>query len=303
MQVQSIDRVEMISPEEFQEKYFKPRRPVIITQFSHNWPAFTKWTWDYFIELVGKEKVGLYNNTRADANTKVNGYDEEMYFGDYLEMVKKGPVELRIFLFNIFKHAPQLVEDFTWPDNLIKGLLKKHPMLFVGGAGSVAHMHYDIDLSHIIHTQFIGRKRVLLLENNQSPFIYKMPLTVESAANFVHWENGLDEKNFPALKYAKAYTSILEHGDTLFMPAGWWHHNQYMESGFSMSLRALDEKLKGKLNGFYHIVPMRLTNNLLIKTRPKWWYYYKRDAAMKNAEKAINKVSRKQLQEAGSSKW
>ncbi len=31
-------------------------------------------------------------------------------------------------------------------------------MLFVGGGGSVAHMHYDIDLSHIFHTQFIGRK-------------------------------------------------------------------------------------------------------------------------------------------------
>lgn len=290
MELQPIDRVDNISAEDFQEKYFKPRKPVIITQLSHSWPAYTKWTWDYFIQLVGKEKVGLYNNTRAGANVKVNGYDEEMYFGDYLEMVKKGPVELRIFLFNIFKYAPQLVEDFTWPGHLIPHLLKKYPMLFVGGEGSIAHMHYDIDLSHIMHTHFVGRKRVLLLENNQAPFIYKMPLTVESSASFVHWENGLDEKNFPALKYAKAYTSILEHGDTLFMPAGWWHHMQYMTSGFSMSLRALDERFKGKLNGLYHIGPMRITNNLLIKTRPQWWYNYKREAALKNAEKAMRKM-------------
>ncbi len=290
MQVQPIDRVDHISPEDFREKYFKPRKPVIITQLSHDWPAFTKWNWDYFIKLVGKEKVGLYNNTRAGANVKVNGFDEEMYFGDYLEMVKKGPVELRIFLFNIFKYAPQLVEDFTWPDDLMPHLLKKYPMLFVGGEGSIAHMHYDIDLSHIMHTQFVGRKRVLLLENNQSPFIYKMPLTVESAASFVHWEEGVDEKNFPALKYAKAYTSILEHGDTLFMPVGYWHHNQYMESGFSMSLRALDERFSGKMRGFYHIVPMRLMNNLLIKTRPQWWYDYKRVAAKKKAEKAMRRA-------------
>jgi hypothetical protein len=290
MTVQPIERVKQISAADFTAHYLKPRRPVVITELAHHWPAFEKWNWDLFIQLVGQEQVGLYNNSRADENTVVNGFDETMRFGDYLEMVKKGPVELRIFLFNIFKYAPELVRDFTWPDHLLKGFLKKYPMLFVGGAGSVAHMHYDIDLSHIVHTQFIGRKRVLLLENKQSPLIYKMPLTVESAANFVHWENGLDEVNFPALKYAQGYTTILEHGDTLFMPAGYWHHMQYMDSGFAMSLRALDETLAGKLNGVYHIGPMRLANNLLIKTRPKWWYHYKRAAAKKTAEKAIQRL-------------
>jgi hypothetical protein len=290
MHVQSIDRVKNVSPEMFREEYLKPRKPVVITRLSHEWNAFSKWTWDYFIRLVGDEKVGLYNNSRADENTPVNGYDEEMPFGDYLEMVRQGPVELRIFLFNIFKYAPELVKDFTWPDHLIRGFLKKYPMLFVGGSGSIAHMHYDIDLSHIMHTQFIGRKRVLLLDNSQSPLIYKMPLTVESAASFVHWENGLDEDHYPGLKYARAYTTILEHGDTMFMPAGYWHHMQYMDSGFAMSLRALDETLTGKLNGFYHIAPMRLMNNLLIRTMPKWWYHYKRQVAAHRAERAIGRL-------------
>ncbi|MCL6524264.1 MAG: cupin-like domain-containing protein [Thermoflavifilum sp.] len=290
MHVEPIDRVDNLSPETFREKYLKPRKPVVITGLSRNWPALTKWTWDYFIEIVGKEKVGLYNHNRADAHTPVNGYDEEMYFSDYLQMVRKGPVQLRVFLFNIFKYAPQLVEDFTWPDHLIKGLLKKYPMLFVGGAGSVAHMHYDIDYSHIFHTQFVGRKRVLLLENKQSPLIYRMPLTVESAASFVNWHIQLDEENFPALRYARGYTAILEHGDTLFMPAGYWHHMEYMDSGFSMSLRALDETLAGKLKGFYHILPMRMMNNFLIKTRPEWWYQYKRKKARLNAEKAMHRL-------------
>lgn len=290
MQVQVIDRVTDITPEAFHEKYFKPRVPVVITGLSRSWPAFSKWTWDYFISIVGNEKVGLYNNNRADEHTPVNGYDEEMRFGDYLEMIKKGPVQLRIFLFNVFKYAPGIVEDFTWPNHLVKGFLKKYPMLFVGGAGSIAHMHYDIDLSHIVHTQFLGRKRVLLLENRQSPLIYKMPLTVESAASFVDWHEKLDTDNFPALQYAKGYTTILEHGDTMFMPAGYWHHMQYLDSGFAMSLRALDETLPGKLNGFYHIVPMRLMNNLLIKTAPRWWYHYKRRAARKNAETAMKRA-------------
>jgi hypothetical protein len=287
MQTVSIDRVDNISPEDFRKNYYDKRKPLVITGLSKDWTAYNKWTWDYFKSIVGDQTVGLYNNERAGAKTLVNGADAYITFGEYLDMVKQGPVQLRIFLFNIFQHAPQLVHDFNWPDALCGGFLKKYPMLFVGGAGSVAHMHYDIDMSHIFHTQFIGRKRVLLLENKQSPYIYKMPCTVESAASFVNWHQSLDTEKFPALEYAQGYTTILEHGDTLFMPAGYWHHMEYMDSGFAMSLRALDHSLAGKLNGLYHLVGLRGMNNLLIKVAPEWWYHYKRRAAHRRAEKTL----------------
>ncbi|MFY0254967.1 cupin-like domain-containing protein [Chitinophaga sp. 30R24] len=292
MIVQYIDRVEDITPAEFRKNYYLPRKPVIISAagLSKHWPAFSKWTWDYFKSIVGDKIVGVYNNQRAGANTLVNGADDYITFGEYLDMIQKGPVALRIFLFNIFQHAPQLTADFTWPDELAKGFLKKYPMLFVGGAGSVAHMHYDIDLSHIFHTQFVGRKRVLLLENDQSPLIYRMPFTVESAANFVHWNEQLDEEHFPALKYARAFTAVLNHGDTMFMPGGYWHHMEYLDGGFAMSLRALDPSLAGKLNGLYHIVGLRGVNNLMIKVAPVWWYHQKRKMACQRADKALHQL-------------
>ncbi|WP_343689125.1 cupin-like domain-containing protein [Chitinophaga sp.] len=287
MHTTTIDRVESITPEDFRKRYYEARKPVIITGLSKDWAASAKWTWNYFKSIVGNQMVGLYNNERAGARTLVNGADTYIRFGDYLDMVKEGPVQLRIFLFNIFQHAPQIVNDFTWPDELATGFLKKYPMLFVGGAGSVAHMHYDIDMSHIFHTQFIGRKRVLLLENKQSPYIYRMPCTVESAASFVNWHEQLDTERFPALKRAQGYTAILEHGETLFMPGGYWHHMEYMESGVAMSLRALDHTLAGKLNGLYHIVGLRGMNNLMIKIAPEWWYHYKRRVAARRAERVL----------------
>jgi hypothetical protein len=290
MQMQSIDRVENITAEEFRTRYYEPRKPLIITGLSKSWPAYQKWTWDYFKSLVGDRTVGVYNNERAGAKTLVNGADDYITFGKYLDMIQEGPVQLRIFLFNIFQHAPQLVQDFTWPDVFAKGFLKKYPMLFVGGAGSIAHMHYDIDLSHIFHTQFIGRKRVLLLENSQSELIYRMPMTVESAASFVNWNERLDVQQYPALRYAKAWTSVLEHGDTMFMPGGYWHHMEYLDGGFAMSLRALDQSIAGKLNGLYHIAGLRSMNNLLIKMAPEWWYRYKRKVANERAEKAMRRM-------------
>jgi len=287
MNVVAIDRVDEITPEAFRKQYYEPRKPLVITGLSRQWPAREKWTWDYFKTIVGQQTVGVYNNERAGASTPVNGADSYIRFGEYLDMIQQGPVTLRIFLFNIFRYAPGIVQDFTWPDHLVKGLLKKYPMLFVGGAGAVAHMHYDIDLSHIFHTQFAGRKRVLLLENRQSPYIYRMPFTVESAANFVDWHKTLDTARFPALKYANGYTTILNHGDTLFMPGGYWHHMEYLDSGFAMSLRALDQSLAGKLNGLYHIVGLRGVNNLLIRLAPQWWYHYKRRAAHRKARRVL----------------
>ena len=288
MHLSPIDRVESISPQDFRTRYLLPKKPVIITGLAKSWPAYTKWTWEYFQSLIGKVEVGVYNNIRAGAHVPVNGADDTMLFGEYLDLIQQGPVELRIFLFNIFKYAPQITQDFTFPEQYTKNFLKKYPMLFVGGEGSVAHMHYDIDLSHIFHTQFLGRKRVLLMPNDQSPLLYKMPLTVESAASFVDFHKGVDEQNFPALAKARGYETILAHGETMFMPTGYWHHMQYMDSGFAMSLRALPEGVAQKLNGFYHILPMRSINNMLIKMAPEWWYNKKRELARVTAEKAMH---------------
>ncbi len=291
MHLTSIERVESISPEDFRKHYLLPKKPLIITGLAKDWPAYTKWTWDYFKSLVGNVEVDVYNNIRAGAKVPVNGADDTMRFGDYLDLIQKGPVQLRIFLFNIFKYAPQLIEDFTFPEQYTKAFLKKYPMLFVGGAGSIAHMHYDIDLSHIFHTQFIGRKRVLLMPNSQSPLLYRMPLTVESAASFVDWHKGVDKNEFPALAHARGYETILEHGETMFMPSGYWHHMQYMDSGFAMSLRAMPEGITQKLNGLYHILPMRTINNILIKFAPEWWYHKKRELARATARQAMKAVS------------
>src|SRR5690349_18763388 len=162
MQLTPVEKFDDMSPEDFQRLYYGPMKPVIIKNLAKSWPAYNKWTWDYFQEAVGNVEVGVYNNIKSDAYTPVNKADGYMKFGEYLDLVKKGPVELRIFLFNLFQHAPQLVNDFTWPEHLMKGFVKRYPMLFTGGQGSVTHIHFDIDLSHILHTQFVGRKRVLL---------------------------------------------------------------------------------------------------------------------------------------------
>ncbi|MBD0333763.1 MAG: cupin-like domain-containing protein, partial [Chitinophagaceae bacterium] len=223
----------------------------------------------------------------------VNTADDYKTFGEYIDMISCGPAGWRIFLFNIFDHAPQLVQDFTWPEHLMKGFVKKYPMLFVGGASSITHMHFDIDLSNIIHTQFAGRKRVLLFPFEEQHKLYRKPYEVLSMADFSNYYNEnskLDYTHFPALKHAKGYEIILEHGDTLFMPAGYWHHMEYIDSGFAMSLRALQPSLTGKLKGAWNLLGMRNIDTLMKKTAPKWWYENKKKKIFENAERELTNV-------------
>lgn len=290
MLLRPVDSVGTISPEIFKKNYYDLSKPLVIKDLATEWPAYTKWNWDYFKDIVGDKKVGIYNNTKSDAYTPVNTADDYTTFGDYIDLIRQGPAGWRIFLFNIFDHAPQLTHDFEWPDYLLKGFVKRFPMLFVGGATSITHMHFDIDMSHILHTQFMGRKRVLLFPFEEQHKLYRKPYEVLSLVDFSNYhENGNkpDYTQFPALKLAKGYEVTLEHGDTLFMPAGYWHHMEYLDSGFAMSLRALQSSVTGKLKGAWNLVGMRNIDTLMKKTAPKWWYDFKKDKTIKAAQREI----------------
>ncbi len=291
MLLHAVDVVNDISPEDFKKKYYNPRKPVVMRNLAKQWPAYEKWTWDYFKRVAGDKKLGIYNNVKSDAYTPINKADDYTTFGEYIDMISKGPAAWRIFFFNIFAHAPQLKQDFFWPDRYVKGFLKSLPSLFAGGAGSITHMHFDIDLPNLIHTQFIGKKRVLLFPNKEKYKLYRKPFEVLSLADFSNYydaqKSKIDAAKFPAIERAEGYDVILEHGDTLFIPSGYWHHMEYLESGFAMSLRALDKTIAGKLKGAWNVIGMRNIDTLLKKTIPMKWYGWKQKKIFEAAEKEM----------------
>jgi len=296
MKLNPVDVVDNILPQDFKEKYYLPEKPLVIKNLSAQWAALKKWNWDYFIEKVGHYKVGVYNNTKSDAYTPVNKADGYMLFSDYLQQVRTGNLSLRIFLFNILAHCPEMTQDFSYPEELMKGFVKRYPMLFVGGANSVTHIHFDIDLSHILHTQFVGRKRVLLFPYKEQYKLYRKPWEVLSLADFTRYYEKFNYDAFPAVKYAEGYEVILEHGDTLFMPSGYWHHMEYIESGFALSLRALHPSVFRKMKGIWNLAGMRNVDTLMKKVAPKWWYNYKIRKIHKNTANFSERITNSDIE-------
>ncbi len=154
--------------------YFKPQKPVVIESLIEDWPAYSKWNFEYMKEVAGEKEVPLYDDRPVDYKEGFNEAHAKMKMSEYIQLLKKESTKYRIFLWNILKEVPQLQNDFEYPDLGLK-LMKGLPMLFFGGKNSHTFMHYDIDLANIFHFHFEGKKQCILFDQDQSKYLYKIP--------------------------------------------------------------------------------------------------------------------------------
>ena len=201
---------------------------------------------------------------------------------EYIDLLKREPTNYRIFLYNLMKEVPSLKHDFKFPKMGLR-LLRQIPMLFFGGAGSKVFMHHDIDWANILHFQFEGKKQCILFAPSETKHLYKVPYSLITRED-IDFDNP-DFKKFPALKNAQGYICELQHGETLYMPEGYWHYMKYLTPGFSMSLRALPRKLKHLRYALYNIFIMRHYDNFMRRRKGQDWIDEKNERAMNSSLK------------------
>ncbi|WP_294209503.1 cupin-like domain-containing protein [uncultured Chryseobacterium sp.] len=282
-----IDVVDDITQEEFIQKYLKPRKPVVIKNMAKKWPAYQKWTMDYMKQVVGDVEVPLYDSSKADPSAPINASAAKMKFGDYIDLIQREPTDLRIFLFDPIKYAPKLLEDYISPKELMGGFLDKYPNMFFGGKGSVTFLHFDIDMAHIFHTHFNGRKHILLFDYKWRERLYQIPYATYALEDY-DIEHP-DFTKFPALDGVEGIECFLEHGDTLFMPTGWWHWMKYLDGSFSISLRAWDKSWAVKAHSLWNLTVQRKFDDIMKSRFKKKYMDWKEKKAVQRAEIALKR--------------
>lgn len=269
-----VKKVDSINTEEFTKKYFDPHIPVVIKNFSKSWPAREKWTVEYFKEMAGDNEVKVYNANFGTPGEGYMGKSQTMKFGEYLDKIFYSQSDLRMFLYNIMANAKELTRDVIKPD-LVKGFSEKFYFMFFGPKGAVTQIHFDIDMGHVFHTTFLGRKRFVLFPNDQAKYLYRHPLTVRSYVDV----DRPDFLKYPKLKEAKGYEVVLEAGETLFIPSGYWHHIVYEEPSFAISLRCRHQKLSMRLKGIFNILVMQMIDRIVNKLNAQKWFEWKEKRA------------------------
>lgn len=282
-----IDIVKNISSADFDKNYFDSQTPVIIKGLTDNTRAKESWSINYFKDSMGDYLIDIYDNSNKKSSASAfTSADLKMKFSDFLDILSKDEhTDLRVFLCNLFKQNPQLKKDFPCPE-IFKGFLDGVGYMFFGGKDTTVRIHYDIDMSNVLHTHFGGRKRVVLIAPEYSSFLYRLPLNTYSLIDI----DKPDYTKYPALKFVNGYDFILEDGDSVFMPGGYWHYMTYLEGSFSVSYRKISHNFKDPAVGLLNLSIRMPLDKLFNKVLGNSWLEIKNNMAQRKGNVLAGKL-------------
>jgi histone arginine demethylase JMJD6 len=240
-QITAIDKRSNISKKELLKEYIEPEIPVIITDAAKNWPAIGKFTPDFF------------KTNYAGLTKEIKGKRYEM--GEFINLMLNSTSENPApypFNLNIKSVFPELLADIK--PEIVYGKLDRinHPLLpqfllngtevyelFFGGKGAgFPFLHYDALYMHTQITQVYGAKEFIFYSPGQSHLLY--PKVDRPKASQVDVLNP-DYEKFPLFKQARQIRCVVEEGETLLFPSGWWHTTQIHGPSITMGRAQLNK--------------------------------------------------------------
>lgn len=219
-----IERRHQLSGDEFLQQYYRANRPVIITGMLDHFPARAKWNLDYFAENFSERMVEVQFGRNADPQYEMNSiaHKRQLRFGDYVEMVRSSGASNDFYMTanNDSQNREALKE--LWDDvgslpEYLEDDLERRGFLWFGPAGTITPFHHD--LTNNFMAQIMGRKLVRLIAPCELPRVYNhRHCFTEVDARAV------DLQRFPAMAGVPILECVLEPGEILFLPVGWWHY-------------------------------------------------------------------------------
>ncbi len=212
--------------------------PFLITGQVARWPlsSLTPETLrERFSHLPVRARVGDYINTAFAPDRAM----QDMSMVEYLDLVATGAGDLPPYLGNL--ELRELNRLCHWPTYFGK---MGPPRFWLGPAGTVTPLHCDYDDN--IFAQIWGSKRIILAPPHHDEFLYPR------AANAILYGSPFDPEapdfeKFPLARQATMIECIVNPGDLLYVPAGWYH--QVRALTFSLSSNRWARSLPLALNG------------------------------------------------------
>jgi hypothetical protein len=248
--VEPVERVRRLAPDEFNRRFASAHRPVIIEGVASEWPARSQWSLDHFAARLPDLRVPIEiwdgDEAEADAASYLKQLrGTEMTFAEYARVCRAGNSKRHYLAqYPIFKHAPALRADvgelepyFDFPfffPRPLRSALTAQPLLWVGPGGTVSTLHFDMYQN--LFVQLAGRKRFLLVAPEQSARLYYPDRRFGMLANFSPLDvEKPDLERHPLAREVEALECVVEPGEMLFIPIGWWHHVRSFEPSISMN--------------------------------------------------------------------
>jgi hypothetical protein len=223
----------------FYATYASARRPVLFSGGLEHWPAARQWSLSWFEQAHGDVVVpvhlGLYQRGRRPGTAERVGESKPMPLRDYIAELRQDGRSRSGYLAGaeIYGLVPSLLRDLAFPDYASLDALRQ-PSFWLGGAGTITQLH--MDKAQNLYAQLVGRKRWRLYAPERRALTGELPVAWSHSQSVIDLEPERFEERARAAGLEPDYDFIIESGQMLFLPYGWWHRVETVEPSIAANL-------------------------------------------------------------------
>lgn len=233
--VDNIPLREGLSAAEFYDRYYFTNRPVIVRGLMTGWEALNLWTPDYFASEFGNCEVEITSDRDSDERYEENfdRHRSAVLMREYVSMIQN--IETNNFYLvaknNLLERGEfrKLYQHFSCPPGFLDpAAVEHHVKMWFGPKGTVTPLHHDG--CNIFFGQICGRKRVQLI----SPYDITKVYNDRECFSAVDLDC-IDYDRFPQMLDVSILDVVIEPGDFILLPLGWWHWVKSIDVCVSLS--------------------------------------------------------------------
>ncbi|TPX37162.1 hypothetical protein SmJEL517_g00894 [Synchytrium microbalum] len=198
--------------------------PALITNVINDWPALStrRFTLEYLMKTMGCHRIVPVEigSSYDDA-----GWTQKLVtVSEFFKHLNNESEKWYLAQHDLFSQFPILTQDILTPDYCYAAGRDEDVKVnaWFGPQDTVSPAHTDPHDNLL--AQVVGYKRVLLVPASERGCVYPHSAeTMLSNTAQVDLEQP-DFEAFPLSKELTCWEGVLEPGDLLFIPVGWWHH-------------------------------------------------------------------------------
>ena len=232
----SVERRWRPNSEEFLRDFYARNEPVVLTGLTDGWKAMSDWSPRYLRDRFSDQLVEVMAERETDDMFELNSQDHKlvMRFGEYIDLVERADHTNDVYMVanNHLLDRPEmepLLDDFTTPaDYLDPAQRNGQVFLWFGPRGTLTPLHHDV--ANVLFVQILGRKRFRLIPSLQTHRVYN-DIGVYSQVD----PDAADLTVHPRFAGVQPIEFVVEPGEALFIPVGYWHQVESLEVSISLS--------------------------------------------------------------------